>query len=220
MSSEISGDDMNDPQFAGYIFRITGGNDAQGFPMKQGVLLARRVRLLLTKGQSCYRSRTAGERKRKSVRGCIVGPDLAILNLVVVKVGASPIPGLTEEGVANPIRLGPKRASKIRKLFALSKTDDVRKYVVERKTTYKQKPKTPDDEPVEKTVSKKPKIQRLVTPLAKQHKRRRAAIVKKARERAITEKAAFQQLVKARKQERRQSEAARKSSRKRSRKEE
>lgn len=29
-------------------------------------------------------------------------------------------------------RLGPKRASKIRKLFALSKDDDVRKYVIRR----------------------------------------------------------------------------------------
>ena len=50
MSSEILGDDMQDPQFKGYVFRITGGNDAQGFPMKQGVLLSRRVRLLLKKG--------------------------------------------------------------------------------------------------------------------------------------------------------------------------
>jgi small subunit ribosomal protein S6e len=31
-----------------------------------------------------------------------------------------------------PRRLGPKRASKIRKLFNLSKEDDVRQYVVRR----------------------------------------------------------------------------------------
>jgi hypothetical protein len=49
-----------------------GGNDKQGFPMKQGVLTPQRVRLLLSKGQSCYRERRDGERKRKSVRGCIV----------------------------------------------------------------------------------------------------------------------------------------------------
>jgi small subunit ribosomal protein S6e len=218
MSSEINGDDMKDPQFAGYVFRITGGNDAQGFPMKQGVLLSRRVRLLLKKGQSCYRSRRAGERKRKSVRGCIVGPDLAIINLVVVKVGPTPIPGLTEEGLSNPIRLGPKRASKIRKLFALDKSDDVRKYVVERKTTFKTKGSKPDEEGPEKTVVKRPKIQRLVTPLSKQHKRRRAVLQRRARERAVSEKAAYQQLLKQRNAERRASEAARRSSRKRSRK--
>lgn len=40
--------------------------------MKQGVLTPQRVRLLLSKGQSCYRERRDGERKRKSVRGCIV----------------------------------------------------------------------------------------------------------------------------------------------------
>ena len=41
----------------GYVFRITGGNDKQGFPMKQGVLTNKRVRLLLGKNQSCYRPR-------------------------------------------------------------------------------------------------------------------------------------------------------------------
>ena len=37
--------------------RIGGGNDKQGFPMKQGVLTNGRVRLLLKKGESCYRPR-------------------------------------------------------------------------------------------------------------------------------------------------------------------
>jgi small subunit ribosomal protein S6e len=35
---------------AGYIFRINGGNDLQGFPMKQGVMLPTRVRLLMGDG--------------------------------------------------------------------------------------------------------------------------------------------------------------------------
>lgn len=30
-----------------------------------------------------------GERRRKSVRGCIVSPDLSVLNLVIVKQGQS-----------------------------------------------------------------------------------------------------------------------------------
>ncbi|TFK38263.1 ribosomal protein S6e-domain-containing protein [Crucibulum laeve] len=54
---------------------------ASGFPMKQCVVLPSRVRLLAD-GHSCYR---AGERKRKSVRGCIVGPNIAVLTLVIVK---------------------------------------------------------------------------------------------------------------------------------------
>lgn len=101
------------------VFRISGGNDKQGFPMKQGVLSANRVRLLLHKGSSCYRQRRKGERKRKSVRGCIVAADLSVLNLVVVKKGDQEIPGLTDAPI--PRRLGPKRANHIRKLFNLSK---------------------------------------------------------------------------------------------------
>ena len=62
---------------------------------------------------------------------------------------------------------GPKRASKIRKLFNLSKGDDVRKYV----NTYRHV-KEKDG----KTHSKAPKIQRLVTPTMLQRKRRRRAI--------------------------------------------
>ena len=43
-------------------------------------------------------------------------------------LGEKDIPGLTDTTV--PRRLGPKRASRIRKLFNLSKEDDVRQYVV------------------------------------------------------------------------------------------
>ncbi|KAK6012054.1 ribosomal protein S6e, partial [Ostertagia ostertagi] len=110
------------PTFQGYIVRITGGNDKQGFTMKQGVLSSGRVRLLLAKGDSCYRPRKAGERKRKSVRGCIVDANLSVLSLVVVKKGDQDIEGLTDKVL--PRRLGPKRATKIRKLFNLSKEDD------------------------------------------------------------------------------------------------
>uniref|UniRef100_A0A673UFD4 Small ribosomal subunit protein eS6 n=1 Tax=Suricata suricatta TaxID=37032 RepID=A0A673UFD4_SURSU len=80
--------------------------------MKQGVLTHGRVRLLLSKGHSCYRPRRTGERKRKSVRGCIVDANLSVLNLVIVKKGEKDIPGLTDTTV--PCRLGPKRASRIR----------------------------------------------------------------------------------------------------------
>jgi len=64
------------------------------------------------------------------VRGCIVGPDIAVLALVIIKQGENDIPGLTDTVL--PKRLGPKRATKIRKFFNLSKEDDVRKYVVRR----------------------------------------------------------------------------------------
>merc|ERR1740121_1974808 len=105
--------------------------------MKQGILCNHRVRLLFKKGMSCFRERRAGSRKRKSVRGCIVGPDLATLALVLVKKGAEEIPGLTDD--EKPRRLGPKRASNIRKLFGLEKKDDVRQFVVRREAGKKKK---------------------------------------------------------------------------------
>ena len=136
IAQEVPGDSLGD-EWKGYIFRITGGNDKQGFPMKQGVLLPYRVKLLLSDGHSCYRERRTGERRRKSVRGCIIGPDIAVLSLVIVKQGDSDVPGLTD--VVLPKRLGPKRATKIRRFFNLTKEDDVRKYVVRREVTSKKK---------------------------------------------------------------------------------
>ncbi|CAM9384560.1 unnamed protein product [Chrysoparadoxa australica] len=187
VSQEIDGEALGE-EYAGYIFRISGGNDKQGFPMKQGVLCNHRVRLLLHKGVSCYRSRRAGERKRKSVRGCIVGPDLAVLNLVITKRGEQDLLGLTDLQV--PRRLGPKRANKIRKLFNLSKEDDVRKFVITRKFEKK-----------EKEVTKKPKIQRLITPARIQRKRARISVKKAAQEKAKVEAAEYARLYAQRKNE-------------------
>merc|ERR1712032_1103473 len=177
---------MGGEDFAGYVFRITGGNDKQGFPMKQGVLKQKRVRLLLSEGSSCYRSRKKGERKRRSVRRCIVGPDLSIVNLTVVKVGDKEIEGLTDDASIRPLRLGPKRASRIRKFLELERGDDVRKAVnmIRRKTTYTNK------KGKEITIDKAPKI-RLVTPLTLQRKRRRAQRKSDALAKALSEAAAF-----------------------------
>jgi len=79
--------------------------------------------LLVSKGHSGYRPRRTGERKRKSVRGCIVGQDIRVLSLAIVKKGEKDIPGVTDSN--RPRRLGPKRVSKIRKLFNLAKTDNI-----------------------------------------------------------------------------------------------
>jgi len=195
MAAEVDGDVLGD-QFKGYIFKIMGGNDKQGFPMKQGVLVNTRVRLLLAEGHSCYRPRRQGERKRKSVRGCIVGPDIAVLHLVIVKKGEEELPGLTDKYI--PRRLGPKRASKIRKLFNLSKQDDVRKYVIRREVVPK------EGKEQKKKVTKAPKIQRLVTPLTLQRKRRRVALKKKRLEKSKAEAAEYAKVVAQRNKEARE----------------
>ncbi|KAF2762074.1 ribosomal protein S6e [Pseudovirgaria hyperparasitica] len=171
MGQEVPADSLGD-EWKGYIFKITGGNDKQGFPMKQGVMHPTRVRLLLSDGHSCYRPRRTGERKRKSVRGCIVAMDLAVLALAIVKKGENDIPGLTDEDSVKPKRLGPKRATKIRRFFGLSKEDDVRKFVIRREVSKEGKP----------TYTKAPKIQRLVTPQRLQHKRHRIALKRRRAE--------------------------------------
>ena len=169
IAAEIPGEALGD-EYKGYIFKVMGGNDKQGFGMRQGVLTAQRVFLLMSPKTQGMRGhgRRKGERRRKACRGCIISQDIAVLNLMIVKQGDAALPGLTDE--EKPRLRGPKRASKIRKLFALSKNDDVRKYVVRREFENK----------AGKKKSKAPKIQRLVTPLTLQRKRAHQA-VKKAR---------------------------------------
>jgi small subunit ribosomal protein S6e len=201
MSQEVEGDSLGD-EFKGYVFKISGGNDKEGFPMKQGILLNHRVRLLLREGTSCYRAGKDGERKRKSVRGCIVGPDLSVLDLVIVKKGPEELPGLTDKVI--PRRLGPKRASKIRKLFNLSKKDDVRKFVIRRELPVKPpKEGAPEKKARSKPNTKAPKIQRLVTPATLQHKRHRIALKRRRAEKSRAEAAEYQKLLAQRNKERR-----------------
>lgn len=49
----------------------------------------------MSKGHKSYRPRRTGERKRKSCRGCIVGADISVLSLAIVKKGEKDIDGLT-----------------------------------------------------------------------------------------------------------------------------
>merc|ERR1712032_43692 len=101
---------------------------------------------------------------------------------VIVKIGDNDLPGLTDTDV--PRMRAPKRASKIRKLFLLSKEDDVRRYVTRR-----------EFESNGKKHSKAPKIQRLVTPINLQRKRARAAVKAKRITKAKTEAADYQKLL-------------------------
>jgi len=166
LGQEFDGDVLGD-EFKGYIFKITGGSDNDGFAMKQGILIKGRVRLILEPEASGFICHKDGARRRKGVRGCIVGTDISCLHCIIVKKGDSELEGLTD--VSIPRRLGPKRANKIRRLFGLPKHSDnlakkgqakvevdkfdVNRYVVKR----------PTKEAGDKKYYKAPKIQRLVT---------------------------------------------------------
>jgi len=178
IAEEVPGDSLGD-EFKGYVFKITGGNDSEGFPMRQGVLVNKRVKLLLRRGMPCYKALRKGERRRKAVRGCIVGPDIAALSLSIIKRGEADLPGLTDTTV--PRRLGPKRVGKICKMFNLSKEDDVRDYVVRRKVVTKNGNK----------ITKKPKIQRLITPGVLHRRKQLKKKTAKRKERSYQKRKAY-----------------------------
>merc|ERR1712063_28355 len=188
IAQEVNGAVIGD-QFADYTFKITGGFD------KQGILQPDRVRLLLTKDSGCYRPKKTGDRKRKSVRGCIVSREISVLHLVISKRGKEHIPDLTNRHL--PRRLGPKRANNIRKLYGLDKKDDPRPYVVRREIAPKE-----GAEGAKKRV-KAPKIQRLITPERLQNKRRIRSRIRKEREHSKAQAAAYATLLEQRKQEKR-----------------
>merc|ERR1711957_869463 len=171
ISHEVSADPLGD-EFKGYVLRITGGEDKQGFSMKQGVLCRHRVRLLMKKGASGYTCKRNGERKRKAVRGCIVNHDLAVISTCIVRKGDNDIAGVTDAVVDR--RLGPKRAN------------NVRNFVIRRELKA--------DEKHAKSRSKAPKIQRLITPVRLQRKRSQKAAARSREEASKEAEAAYRKL--------------------------
>eukprot|EP00178_Gracilaria_changii_P002884 TRINITY_DN14245_c0_g1_i1.p1 TRINITY_DN14245_c0_g1~~TRINITY_DN14245_c0_g1_i1.p1 ORF type:complete len:246 (+),score=22.88 TRINITY_DN14245_c0_g1_i1:1-738(+) len=189
IGNEVEGEIISD-KFVGYIFKITGGIDKDGFAMKNGVLTTDRRKLLLHKGSNGIRFRKGfnrtGSRVRKLVRGCIVSSDIRMLHLKIVKIGEQQIPGLTEQADALPRRLGPKIANNILKEFGLTEIYNKKKEVSEERKTLrfmitrfanKREVKTKNG----KVYTKRPKIQRLITPLRLRRKR----VIKKAKEDSI-----------------------------------
>merc|ERR1712045_513307 len=149
MGQEVEGENLGQ-EYKGYIFKITGGNDAQGFAMKQGIMRQGRARILFKKKGTLFNPKRTGYRRRRSVRGCITGADLAVISLKIVKKGEQEIAGCTDKDIGS--RLFKKRRANIAQVFGLRKTDNVCKYVARREI------KRGD-----KTHYKAPKVQRLIT---------------------------------------------------------
>ena len=76
-----------------YNFKITGGSDDTGTPMRQDIKGAQHKRLLL-KGGVGYRPKTRGIRRKKRVRGTEVQDDIAQLNIKVIKEGKTALSDL------------------------------------------------------------------------------------------------------------------------------
>lgn len=72
----------------GYQFKITGGSDTAGFPMRSDLKGPKRTKLLITKGVG-LRNSEKGYRQKKSVRGNTVSEETAQINTVIVKAGTA-----------------------------------------------------------------------------------------------------------------------------------
>lgn len=74
----------------GYTFRITGGTDKSGFPMRPEVPGARQVRILVSDGFGFHAPRD-GMRRRRSFRGSAISEETVQINMVVEKRGPKPL---------------------------------------------------------------------------------------------------------------------------------
>jgi len=50
MGQEIDGEVLGEV-YKGYIFKLSGGNDKDGFPMKQGIMINGRTRMMFSSGR-------------------------------------------------------------------------------------------------------------------------------------------------------------------------
>ena len=94
--------------FTGYEFKITGGSDKAGFPMRKDVPGSLRKRILAIKGigvnnKKKYRGKNMkglrvmeGMRTRKTVMGNTISDKIVQINLKVMKEGPKPLDAAPE----------------------------------------------------------------------------------------------------------------------------
>lgn len=76
--------------FSGYTFKITGGSDNSGFPMRNDVSGFNKKKVLINSGVGIRKVRK-GIRNRKTVRGNIISDEISQINIIVVKEGSQPL---------------------------------------------------------------------------------------------------------------------------------
>ena len=67
------------------MLKITGGTDKDGIPMRSDIQGVAKKRAILTSGAGFRNITQSGERRRKLVRGRVVGEDTMQINSVVVE---------------------------------------------------------------------------------------------------------------------------------------
>ena len=79
LGSEVGGEPLG---FPGYQFKITGGTDKSGFPMRADLPGGRQMKLLVAEGLGFHPKRP-GTRDRRTFRGNTISEDTVQINLVV-----------------------------------------------------------------------------------------------------------------------------------------
>ncbi|MBI4416685.1 MAG: 30S ribosomal protein S6e [Euryarchaeota archaeon] len=77
-------------QLPGYKLVITGGSDKDGFPMRADLTGPRRRGVLVSGGVGFHPARK-GIRKRKSLRGNAISPDILQVNMKITQRGPKTI---------------------------------------------------------------------------------------------------------------------------------
>lgn len=96
----------------GYKIQITGGSDKDGFPMRIDMPGRGRKKALLSDGP-CYRPKSKGIKRRKTVRGNVLAKDIVQINAKIVKAGTKPIDKLL--GAEDTAEVAPAKEEKPKK---------------------------------------------------------------------------------------------------------
>lgn len=96
IGDEIKGESID---LTGYKFKITGGSDKSGFPMRRDVEGTSRKKILITGGIGFHNKRGNGMRRKKTVAGSIISNQTSQINLMITKMGTE---NLFEEKAAEP----------------------------------------------------------------------------------------------------------------------
>lgn len=121
IGDEFNGDIIGLP---GYVLKITGGSDKDGFPMHPDVEGIGRKKVLLS-GPPGFHPRLKGERRRKTVRGNTISEDIVQINCKVVKIGEKPLEEL--------IPKKPKAEEKQKEEKRVEKQEEAKEEVPEKK---------------------------------------------------------------------------------------
>ena len=100
IGNNVKGDSFD---LSGYEFKITGGSDSSGFPMRGDIEGIGRKRILIIKGIGAKKKR-AGQRQRKTVRGNTIGEETNQINLKILKYGKAKL----DSGELKPAEEGAK----------------------------------------------------------------------------------------------------------------